>query len=150
VKSERGKKKWAHSLRVKLYEILVRYHGPHSEWERRNNPGAKQNLRDMSYDETLRMIADCFSTYTNKTFEPSAVRQQIEWALSRQTDLRDFHRHTQIQNLTAAIEARFLRNRDLDFLNKKPLVDVVIHGEMFLEGRKFVMIPSEELEKIIA
>lgn len=96
--------KWTPDLRRRLYERLVDEFGSHSDWG-----GAYEPLRQKDrFAETLEQLAAEFTTATGKSFKGSAVRQQVNFAVTPQTE-GDFpdpsHRRTLRLNKIAAREA---------------------------------------------
>ena len=114
------KRKWTYELRKHLYSLLVYYHGPYELWEKTASPGCSRNLQGLSYEATLTLIADALAAISGDEFESTAVQQQVKWAVSRQTHVKHTgHRYTQIQNLVAAIDCGFMRNKHLEFFEKE-------------------------------
>jgi|TARA_R110000824_G_scaffold185997_18_gene367194 hypothetical protein len=112
------KRKWTYELRKYLYSLLVYYHGPYELWEKTGVPGYSRNLQGASYEQTLTLIADTLTAISGDEFEPTAVQQQVKWATSQQAQVKHTgYRYTQIQNLVAAIDCGFMRNKHLEFFD---------------------------------
>ena len=112
------KQKWTHGLRVKLYELLMVYHGKYKYWGKVTTPG-KNNLRESKYPQTLKKIAEHFSETEGVEFSPLAVQQQVNFAITKQKTLETPFRLTQLQNVVAALEVGFLENSHLEVFNNE-------------------------------
>jgi hypothetical protein len=96
--------KWTPDLRRRLYTSLLHEFGPHSQWG-----GAYEPLRHKDrFAAVLEELAAEFSSTTGKPFKGSAVRQQLNFAVTSQTEV-DFpdssHKRTLRLNKIAAREA---------------------------------------------
>lgn len=96
--------KWTPDLRQRLYTRLLQEFGPHSRWG-----GAYEPLRQKDkFAVVLDDLAAEFSSATGKTFKGSAVRQQVNFAITPQSE-EDFpdpsHKRTLRLNKIAAREA---------------------------------------------
>ena len=112
------KQKWTHDLRVKLYELLMVYHGKYKYWGKITTPG-KNNLRESKYPQTLKKIAEHFYETELVEFSPLAVQQQVNFAITKQKTLETPFRLTQLQNVVAALEVGFLENSHLEVFNNE-------------------------------
>lgn len=102
--------KWSHELRVKLFSRLLDVFGPHRDWVTFAYPqGRKQELQ-----EVLKELAAEFSTSTGKSFEWTALDQQMMFGLTRQGRIKNSALATQyILNKAAALEAGFIKSSEL-------------------------------------
>lgn len=112
------KQKWTHDRRVKLYKLLMAYHGKYKYWSNTTTPG-NNNLRELKYSQTLKEIAKHFSEIEGVEFSPLAIQQQINFAITKQKTLETAFRLTQLQNIVAALEAGFLENSHLELFNSE-------------------------------
>ena len=99
--------KWTPELRKRLYTRLVAEFGPHSKW----NGAYEPLVQKTRFAEVLKELAKEFTSTTGKAFKASAVRQQVNFAVTPQTE-SDFpdpsHKRTLHLNKIAAREARLI------------------------------------------
>lgn len=110
--------KWTHDLRVRLYSRLLSEFGPHSEWGTFAYPQGKRGR----FEEVLRELADEFSRVSGKSFEWTALEQQMKWAITRQGRVKNAgFAYQYILNKSAALEAGFLTSSELmPFVHLEP------------------------------
>ncbi|HMO79561.1 MAG TPA: DUF6508 domain-containing protein [Pyrinomonadaceae bacterium] len=102
--------KWTHELRVKMYSRLLAEFGPHTDWGTFAYPsGRKDRLK-----EVLKELAEEFTRSTVKTFEWTALDQQMIWGITRQGRVKNAAFASQyILNKAAALETGFLKTSEL-------------------------------------
>lgn len=110
--------KWTHELRVKMYSRLLAEFGPHTDWGTFAYPsGRKDRLK-----EVLKELAVEFTRSTGKTFEWTALDQQMIWGITRQGRVKNAAFASQyILNKAAALETGFLKTSELSgFVHLQP------------------------------
>jgi hypothetical protein len=110
--------KWTHELRVKMYSRLLAEFGPHSGWGTFAYPsGRKDRLK-----EVLKELAVEFTRSTGKTFEWTALDQQMIWGITRQGRVKNAaFASVYILNKAAALETGFLKTSELSgFVHLQP------------------------------
>lgn len=110
--------KWTHELRVKMYARLLAEFGPHTDWGTFAYPsGRKDRLK-----EVLKELAAEFTRCTGKTFEWTALDQQMIWGITRQGRVKNAAFASQyILNKAAALETGFLKTSELSgFVHLQP------------------------------
>lgn len=110
--------KWTHELRVKMYARLLAEFGPHTDWGTFAYPsGRKHRLK-----EVLKELAVEFTHSTGKTFEWTALDQQMIWGITRQGRVKNAAFASQyILNKAAALETGFLKTSELSgFVHLQP------------------------------
>lgn len=101
---------WTHDLRKFLYGTLVMRHGPHHTWLGDEEPAQGT----AAYNQTLQQLAQYVSVLVGHQVTWRAVRLQVRWAWTPQGAVRNTgNMRSFIANKTAAIEAGFIRQRDL-------------------------------------
>jgi hypothetical protein len=96
--------KWTPEIRKQLYTRLVAEFGPHTRWNGAYEPLSKKSR----FAEVLEELAAEFTVATGKSFKATAVRQQVNFAVTPQKadDFPDpSHKRTLSLNKTAAREA---------------------------------------------
>src|SRR5262245_42634500 len=91
--------KWTQELRKIMYARLVMEFGSYDGWGHSRSPSDTARYR-----EVLKEIARYFSNLTGNSFAPTAVDQQINWACTKQSDVKAGHARTFILNKVAAVE----------------------------------------------
>jgi len=100
--------KWTQELRKIMYARLVMEFGSYDTWGNSRSPSDTARFKVV-----LRELATYFSDLTGESFEPTAVDQQVNWACTKQSDVKAGHARTFILNKAAALEMGFLKSADL-------------------------------------
>jgi hypothetical protein len=109
-KMPRKNQKWTHELRVAMYSRLLAQFGPYSQWGTVAYPSGRKS----ELEEVLKELAADFSRRANKTFEWTALEQQMKWGITRQGPVKNGgFAYQYILNKAAALETGFLTSSDL-------------------------------------
>jgi len=102
--------KWTYERRKRVYERMLKEFGPKSIWK-----GARYPLdRKPDFDRVLKELATRFSKETGMSFTALAVRQQFDFGITVQKELKDKSQvKSLILNVAAALDARFIKRADL-------------------------------------
>jgi len=102
--------KWTQDCRRKLYSRLVEQIGSHHSWDAKIKPVTKRKQFDM----LLTTLAHEFSQNTGETCTESAIQQQINFATTTESILKDKSLiRNFIMNKAAALEAEFISSSSL-------------------------------------
>lgn len=101
------KLKWTWEIRMFLYKTLHKQFGPYQPDEMDNSEEMHKNTFVDCYEE----LAEYFSETTGKTFTITAIRAQVQWAITTQKTIT-MGLDPFIKNKAAAHEAGFI-NSDL-------------------------------------
>lgn len=110
--------KWSQEMRRFVYTSLLITFGELSTWKSKTTPG---NGKSELYDSTLKKITNHLNEHhlpKGKTpITISAVKNQIHWAIQRQSEIktRGYH-YNYILNTAAALEVGFMKSTD-EFFN---------------------------------
>jgi hypothetical protein len=102
---------WTRAARDLLFETLVAKFGPHSTWEKATSPGKGQ---DAAFEDFCQQFADVVGASSGE-----AVKHQIAWGTptpvgGKEHNWSDPGRAANaIRNLAAALDAEFIRSKDL-------------------------------------
>ncbi len=101
---------WTHERRKDLYTKVIKEVGAFSTWTGARAPLSKKE----KYDALLWDLSDQFRRETGEIISPAAVEQQIDWAITKQKEMKDqSHVRNFILNKAAALEVGFLSTADL-------------------------------------
>lgn len=107
------KSKYKNGIREYIYKRLVEEFGSYEQWE----PNVKSSKK---YKDTLISIAAYCSKETDEHFSPKAIKQQIEFAITKQPKFRDGHVAQAFYNKCAAVQCGFISS---GYLPKKILAE---------------------------
>jgi len=107
-KSSAGQIKWTQELRKVLYARLVMEFGSYDTWGNSRSPSDVTR-----YKKVTEELAEYFTNLTGDSFAATAVRQQVDWACTKQDGIKASHARTFILNKAAAVEMGFLKSSDL-------------------------------------
>ncbi len=109
--------KWTHELRRIMFERLVREFGSYDTWGKSEYPSGRKKR----YAEVLDELRNCFECLTGKSFATDAIEQQIAFGFTKQQSrLGSSHARSFILNKAAALEAGFIKTRQLQSLLLQP------------------------------
>jgi hypothetical protein len=100
---------WTQDMRKAMYARLYMEFGPHSEWDPRSPIKNKDR-----YPAVLKELAEYFSKTLDKEISPDAVKNQIDWGITRQKEMKDRSGiRNYILNKSAALEVGFIATASL-------------------------------------
>ncbi len=105
-----AKQLWTQDMRKILYARLHKEFGPHSGWAGGSSPpGMPKRFKTVREE-----LADQFSKMAGQEITPGAVKNQIEWGITVQKEMKDqSHARNYILNKAAALEVGFINASDL-------------------------------------
>ncbi|MFO0937698.1 MAG: hypothetical protein U0798_14425 [Gemmataceae bacterium] len=105
-----AKKKWTQNMRRIMFGRLHMEFGEYSTWGGQRYPNGKKE----EYEKTLEQLSVYFSSLVEEVITIDAVRNQIDFALTKQEEFKDqSHIRNYILNLSAALEVDFMKYKDL-------------------------------------
>ena len=102
-------KKWSQELRFTLYARLTCEFGPFSSWKKSDHPDGRKER----FDEVLAELAAYFERQTGDSFEASAVKMQMKWAVTVQGEVKRHQVREYVLNKAAALDAGFIKSSEL-------------------------------------
>lgn len=100
--------KWTSPIRQIVYSRITMEFGPFKTW---NGETPHNKAR---YEEVLKELATYLSELTGQTFKYTAVKQQIAWAVTKQTTIKNPSLMRQfVGNKSAALEMGFIAQSEL-------------------------------------
>lgn len=113
---------WDHSVRVRMYELLIQEFGKYSRHTFRLTGGTSPSLvlsdENAVYQRVYEKMLSEGSTLDIPPSSADALKQQVAWATTTQdpNKINPGHLKVQRQNRLAAYEAGFMSWKDIDFL----------------------------------
>jgi hypothetical protein len=105
-----AKQIWTQDMRKVMDARLHMEFGPHRSWSGARSPTDNRGR----FEAVLREPARYFSELVGEEITPDAVKNQIDWGITVQKEMKDqSHARNYILNKAAALEVGFISSSDL-------------------------------------